>query len=95
MEEIWRVQAFNNCAVGFRIRDTTYGPHWLVGAEAREARTRMREPVSKGWTYTMSGFRRGDTVTIVLPNVFCGDITISSIEGSLSPPKPPIKLEVR
>lgn len=94
--EIWRVQALGNCAIGFEVRDTTYGPLWLLTAEARAVRGRVTglSIVSKGWTYIMNGLRPGDTVSIVLPNAFCSDIVIASIGGSLVRPPPPLRLDV-
>jgi hypothetical protein len=87
--EIWRVQAQRNCAVGFEIRDSANGPHFLLRADARSVRGRDPSAiVAQGWTYTMGGFRPGDTATIVLPNVDCGEITIGSIGGSLIPGRP-------
>jgi hypothetical protein len=92
--EVARAQAFANCAVSFEIRDTLYRKYWLLSAEARSARS-PGPVLSKGWAYTAQGFRKGDTVAIVLPNVFCGDIVVASFAGSLAPPRPPLALDVR
>ena len=91
--EISRTQTLRHCTVAFEIRDTIYRKYWLVTADARSARS-PGPVISKGWVYTTKGFGAGDTVSIVLPNVFCADIVVSSIGGSLAPPRP-LRLEIR
>ena len=91
--EVSHTQTFGHCSVAFEIRDTIWGKNWLVSAEARSARS-PGLVLSKGWTYTTKGFQVGDTVIIVIPNVFCSDIVITSTGGSLVVPRP-LQLEVR
>lgn len=95
MREIARSQALANCAVSFEVRDTIFRKNWLLHAEARDARRASSGVISKGWAYTTRGFRPGDTVIFVMPNVFCGDIVISSFGGAHASPPPPLALDVR
>lgn len=91
--EISRTQTLRHCTVAFEIRDSLYRKYWLLSAAARSARS-PGPVISRGWVYTTVGFGAGDTVSIVLPNVFCGDIVVSSIGGSLAPPRP-LELDIR
>jgi hypothetical protein len=92
--EIARVQAIKHCAVSFEMREAPYRKSWLFHASARS----VRDPfpvLSEGWTLLTRDLRPVDTATVVIPNMFCGDITISGIGGSLTQPLQPPRLEVR
>ena len=93
--EIGRQQAFRHCAVTFEIRDTTYRRPMLFNARAHSVRSSGGPVVAEGWTFSPSGWELDDTVSVVLPNVFCGDIMITGFGGSWAPPPRPLALEIR
>jgi hypothetical protein len=44
--------------------------------------------VAEGWAYREPGFDKGDTATVVLPNVYCGDLLIGGYGASaVAPPQ--------
>ena len=92
--EVRRAQVFAHCAVSFEIRDSTWGALTLFNARAW-ARARPGLVVAEGWSYDESGYEAGDTVTVVLPNVYCSEITIGGFGAALAAPEPPVRLRVR
>jgi len=84
--EVRRVQAFNNCAISFEFRDTTYRSAQLFNVTAFD-RLAPGTVVSRAMTYSDTGFGRGDTATVVLPNVYCRDIVVASLGNSFVPPQ--------
>jgi hypothetical protein len=84
--EVRRVQAFNNCAVSFEFRDTTYHAAKLFDVTAWD-RLAPGTVVSRAMAYSDTGFGRGDTATVVLPNVYCRDIIVASIGSAVILPQ--------
>ncbi len=73
--EVRRVQALNTCAVSFAIRDTTWRHRQLFNAQAWD-RLAPGRIIARGYAYRDGGFDAGDTATVVLPDVWCGDLLI-------------------
>ena len=84
--EVRRVQAFNNCAVSFAFRDTSYRAAKLFDVTAWDRLT-PGTVVSRAMTYSETGFGQGDTATVVLPNVYCRDIIVASLGTSVVYPQ--------
>ena len=82
--EVRRVQALSNCAVSFEFRDSTHRDLKLFDVAAWD-RLAPGTVVSRAMTYSETGFRRGDTATVVLPNVYCRDIIIGSFGSTMVP----------
>ena len=80
--EVRRVQAFSHCAVSFEFRDTTFHAAKLFDVTAWD-RMAQGTVVSRGLAYSETGFSRGDTATVVLPNVYCRDIVVASMGRSV------------
>jgi hypothetical protein len=51
--------------------------------------------VAEGWAYREPGFDKGDTATVVLPNIYCGDLLIRGYGASAVAPPPRYQLDVR
>jgi hypothetical protein len=85
--EVRRVQALNACAVSIEFRDTILRNLPLMHVRAWD----RRNPgvlVAEGWAYREPGFDKGDTVTVVLPNVYCADLLIAGYGASaVAPPQ--------
>lgn len=92
--EIERHQAMMHCAVSFQFRDTLARHMQLMNARAWD-RNAPGTVVSQGWAFQREGFQRGDTVTVVIPDVWCGDIVIGSFGTSLVLDPPGLGLDVR
>ena len=80
--EVRRVQALSNCAISFEFRDTSYRGAKLFDVTAWD-RLAPGTVVSRAMAYSETGFGRGDTATIVLPNVYCRDIVVASLGTSV------------
>jgi hypothetical protein len=80
--EVRRVQALSNCAVSFAFRDTSYRAAKLFDVTAWD-RLAPGTVVSRAMAYSDTGFGRGDTTTVVLPNVYCRDIVVASLGTSV------------
>jgi hypothetical protein len=80
--EVRRVQALSNCAISFEFRDTIYRAAKLFDVTAWD-RLAPGTVVSRAMAYSESGFSRGDTATVVLPNVYCRDILVASLGTSV------------
>ena len=78
--EVRRVQALSNCAVSFEFRDTSYRAATLFNVTAWDRFSPGTE-VSRAMAYSETGFDRGDTATVVLPNVYCRDIVEKQIRA--------------
>jgi hypothetical protein len=92
--EVRRVQALAACAVSFEFRDTTWKNLALMRVRAWD-RHAPGVVVAEGWTYREPGFNKGDTATVVLPNIYCGDLLIGSYGASRVVPRRPPRLDVR
>jgi hypothetical protein len=92
--EIRRLQALSACAVSFEFRDTTWKNLQLMHVRAWD-RTNPGVVVAEGWAFHDRGFDKGDTATVVLPNIYCGDLLIGSYYASAIGPPPRYQLEVR
>ncbi|MFN2563494.1 MAG: hypothetical protein ABR499_00615 [Gemmatimonadaceae bacterium] len=94
--EVRRVQALSACVVSFEFRDTTLRDLPLMHVRAWDRRN-PGVVVAEGWAYREPGFDKGDTATVVLPNVYCRDLLIGGY--GLSAVAPPhrrrYELEVR
>jgi hypothetical protein len=85
--EVRRVQAVSACAVSFEFRDTTLRNLPLLRVRARDRRN-PSVVVAEGWAYREPGFDKGDTATVVLPHVYCGDLLIEGVGASaVAPPQ--------
>jgi hypothetical protein len=73
--EVARHQAFMHCAVSFQVRDTVSHHMQLMNARAWD-RSMPSAVVGEAFAFNSGGFQRGDTVTVVFPNTWCGDIAI-------------------
>jgi hypothetical protein len=80
--EVRRVQALSNCAISFEFRDTSYRAAKLFDVTAWD-RSAPGTVVSRAMAYSEIGFGRGDTATVVLPNVYCRDIVVASLGTSV------------
>jgi hypothetical protein len=80
--EVRRVQALSNCAISFEFRDTSYRAAKLFDVTAWD-RLAPGTVVSRAMTYSETGFGRGDTATVVLPNVYCRDIVVAGLGTSV------------
>lgn len=48
------------------------------------------------YAFRPEGFQRGDTVRVVLPDVWCGDLVIGAFGASVAMTSPqPVRLDVR
>jgi hypothetical protein len=92
--EIARHQAMMHCAVSFEFRDSLTRHMQLMTVRASD-RLAPEMTRAEGWAFDPRGFQRGDTVTVVLPNVWCGDLLITGWGTSLTIPPPPLGLDVR
>jgi hypothetical protein len=92
--EIARFQAMMHCAVSFQFRDTLARHMQLMNAKAWD-RNAPGVTVAEGWTFKPGGFQQGDTVTVVLPNVWCGDLVIGGYGTALAMPPGALGLDVR
>ena len=94
--EIGREQAFMHCVVAFEVRDTMYKHVQLFEAQAWD-RGQTGKPISRGYTFEPNGFRRGDVVHVVFPNVWCRDLVIGGYGGGamVGSTQPPPQLDVR
>ncbi|HKG93133.1 MAG TPA: hypothetical protein VKA84_14610 [Gemmatimonadaceae bacterium] len=93
--EVRRVQALNTCAVSFEVRDSTWGRAQLFHARAWD-RHQPGTVVAEAWAYREGGYAAGDTVTVVLPNVYCGDLLMAGYGGTWVGPAPnPVRVDVR
>ena len=80
--EVRRVQAFRHCAISFEFRDTSFRAAKLFNVTAWD-RLAPGTVVSRAMAYSDAGFGRGDTATVVLPNVYCRDIVVASMGRSV------------
>jgi hypothetical protein len=80
--EVRRVQALSNCAVSFEFRDGSYRTTKLFDVTAWD-RLAPGTVVSRAMAYSDTGFAKGDTATVVLPNVYCRDIIVGSLGMSV------------
>jgi hypothetical protein len=80
--EVRRVQALSNCAVSFEFRDGSYRAAKLFDVTAWD-RLAPGTVVSRAMAYSDTGFGKGDTATVVLPNVYCRDIIVGSLGMSV------------
>jgi hypothetical protein len=80
--EVRRVQAFRHCAISFEFRDTSFRAAKLFDVTAWD-RMAQGTVVSRAMAYSETGFSRGDTATVVLPNVYCRDIVVASMGRSV------------
>jgi hypothetical protein len=92
--EVARYQAFSNCAVSFQIRDTLARHMQLMEARAWH-RSDPGRVIAHGWTFTPGGFQLSDTVTVVIPDVWCSEITIGGTGMSLILPTRGLGLDIR
>jgi hypothetical protein len=93
--EIGRTQARTHCVVHFEIRDTTYRRLQLFEANARD-RSQTGVVIARGYAFSPHGYQRGDTVDVVFPDVWCGDMVVGGWSaGMIDPPPPSIGLDVR
>src|SRR5262245_59553393 len=83
--EIARQQAAENCAVSFEFRDTVEQHMQLFKVSAWD-QMYPGTVIAAGWGFSRSGFRNHDTVSVVLPKVWCGDIVISGFSATLLQP---------
>ena len=80
--EIARQQAAENCAVSFEFRDTLEQHMQLFKVSAWD-RIHPGTVIAEGWGFSRSGFRIHDTVSVVLPKVWCEDILIGAYGATL------------
>jgi hypothetical protein len=92
--EIRRVQALNACAISFEFRDTSWKNLPLMHVRAWD-RLNPGAVVAEGWAYREPGFNKGDTATVVLPNIYCGDLLVGGYGASAVGPPPRRRLDVR
>ena len=76
--EVRRTQAATNCAVSFEFQDGEYHQAKLFEVSAWD-RLAPGIVVTRAFTYRETGFNKGDTATVVLPNVYCRDIIVASM----------------
>jgi hypothetical protein len=101
--EIRRVQAGAHCAVSYEMQDTLFRHLSLFSAKAFDSDGppvlseggQPMLPLAEGAAYREGGWDRGDTVTVVLPNVWCGGLGIIGSGGTAVAPPPPITVEQR
>jgi hypothetical protein len=91
-EIAWQ-QAAENCAVSFEFRDTLAQHMQLLKVSAWD-RMYPGTVIAEGWGFSRSGFRIHDTVSVVLPKVWCGDIVIGGHWATLLVPDS-LRLNVR
>lgn len=80
--EVRRLQAANTCVVSLEIRDSSWGNFQLFTARAWH-RMAPGQVVAEASAYREQGLRAGDTVTVVFPNVECGEIISGGYGGSV------------
>lgn len=92
--EVARYQAAMHCAVSFQFRDTLSHHMQLFGAKAWD-RNAPGVTVAEGLAFRPGGIQKGDTVTVVLPNIWCRDLVVSGYSMSLTMAPPALGLDVR
>jgi hypothetical protein len=92
--EIARYQAMMHCAVSFQFRDTLARHMQLMNARAWD-RNAPGITVAEGWAFKPGGIQQGDTVTVVLPNVWCRDLVIGSFGTASTISPKALGLDVR
>jgi hypothetical protein len=84
--EVRRAQVSSHCAVSFEVRDTVAAGLELFRAQAREPSSVDTGVIAEGWSYREGGYRKGDTATVVLPHIPCGNLWISGFGWSSAAP---------
>jgi hypothetical protein len=93
--EIGRTQALTHCVIGFEVRDTMFQHAQLFEAEVWD-RSQTGIVIARGYTFARTGFHRGDTMQVVIPNVWCGDVVVGGYGTRvIGPPATPPRLDVR
>ena len=73
------------CAVSFEFRDTVAQHMQLFKVSAWD-RMHPGTVIAEGWGFSRSGFKLHDTVSVVLPKVWCEDILIGGYVAMLLQP---------
>lgn len=92
--EVRREQVSRHCALSYAIRDTAYRGATLFHVRAENAR-RVGVTLAEAWAYRPGGWGPGDTVTVVVPDVWCGRLLVFPSGSSAVAPPEPLRIDLR